>query len=257
MKTLFKKLALVLSMMCIIAFASPLCLYATSLDDLSQSNDSSNGSNQSDGDNAVKDYLQGYTPVTSENMQQANQLAGPVATAIGTVTGFIVIVVSAGIFLITALDLVYIGIPPLRSVLNSNYGAAAQGGGMAPMGGMGMGMAGGMQGSQSVKPRCLVSDEAVACVNMVAAQQQPQGGGMMGGGMMGGMMGGMQHQQAPAPTKSVILQYLKKRSFFLVIFAICTIILMSSIFTDCGINLAELLSKIINKLNGSISSVNV
>lgn len=272
MKTLFKKLALVLSVMCIIAFASPICLYATSLDDLSQTNGSSNDSSPSSEDgNAVSDYLQGYTPITDENMEQASQLAGPVATAIGTITGFIIIVVSAGIFLVTALDLVYIGIPFTRSFLNPNYGAAAQGGGMPPMGGMGMGMggmgmrgmgmgmAGGMQqGSQPMHNKCFVSDEAVACVNMVMAQQAPQGG-MMGGGMspMGGMMGGMQAQQAPVHTKSVILQYLKKRSVFLVIFAVCTVILMSSIFTDCGINLAALLNKVLTKLNGAIGNVNV
>ena len=267
MKTLFKRLALVLSVMCIIAFASPICLYATSLDDISQTKGSSNESNPSSSNgNAVSDYLQGYTPITEENMEQANQLAGPVATAIGTITGFVIIIVSAGIFFVTALDLVYIGIPFTRSYLNAGYGAAAQGGGMSPMGGMGMGMgmrgmgmAGGMpQGSQPVHTKCFVSDEAVACVNMVMAQQAPQGG-MMGGGMspMGGMMGGMPAQQPQVNTKSVILQYLKKRAVFLVIFAICTVILMSSIFTDCGINLAALLNKVLTRLNGAIGNVNV
>ena len=88
-------------------------------------------------------------------------------------------------------------------------------------------------------------------------------GGMMPGGMgMGSPMGGMgmgapMGGGQPAPTKSVILMYLKKRAFFLIIFAVASIVLMSSIFTDCGINLAALLTKIMNRLNGSISNVQV
>ena len=74
---------------------------------------------------------------------------------------------------------------------------------------------------------------------------------------MGGMgMGMPQQQAAPMPIKSVIFEYLKKRVFFLIIFAIATIILMSSIFTDCGINLAELITKIMNKVNGQITTFN-
>jgi hypothetical protein len=97
---------------------------------------------------------------------------------------------------------------------------------------------------------------------MAAPQPQMQGGtgGMMGGGMMGGgMMGGgmQQPQQQPMPTKSVIFEYLKKRSVFIIIFAVATVVLMSSIFTDCGLNLASLLTKIMTKFNSNISNINV
>ena len=212
MKTLFRRLSLVLCMMFIIAFTSPVCLYAaTNLDDISSTNDGSSTSN----DTAISDHLKGYTPVTSDNMNSANQLAGPIATAIGTLSGFVVIIISAAIFLVTSLDLAYIGVPFLRQYLNPAYASGGAQGGMG-MGGMGMGM---------------------------------------GGMGMGMPMGGQQQQ--PMKTKSVILEYLKKRIFFIVIFTVATIVLMSSIFTDCGINLAELLMKVMNKLNGSIQTVNV
>ena len=129
----------------------------------------------------------------------------------------------------------------------------------------GYGMQGGMQGGQQQEyglHRKWVSDEAIACVNLAQMQNsagQAQGGMPMGGmgmGMAGmGMQGGMQ-QQPQAPTKSVIFEYLKKRAFFMVVLAICMVVLMSSVFTDCGINLAELGIKVLNKFNGEISNVN-
>ena len=271
-----KRLVLVIATICFVFFASAIPSFAADLDDLGGSSHTTtqtqSGSSDSDG-NAVSDYLTGYTPVTSENMQKANEFAGPVATAIGTITGAILVVVSAGIFLVTALDLAYIGIPFLRKYLNPDYEMQTQAGGGAPMmsGGYGMrgGMMGGMMGGgmqqqpQSTGRHRLVSDEAVLAVSLAQPQQQAgspaMGGGMMGGMGMGGMMGGgmQQPQQQQMPTKSVAFTYLKKRMFFIIIFTVCTIILTSSVLTDCGINLAELLGKIITKLNGSISGISM
>lgn len=273
MKSGIKSMLLVLCMMCVIAFASPVCIYATDLDGLSSGSTTNNSDSVSHGssDNtSISDYLKGYNPVTQDNMEKAGTMASPVVNALGTLSGFIIMLVSAGIFVVTALDLAYIGLPFLRQTLNPSYGAGAQGG--SPMGGMGMGMGmrGGMGmgamggGAQAPVPgrRCWVSDEAVACVQM-AAQGQAQGGSPMGGGMgmMGGGMGmggmGMGAQAQPVPTKSVIMEYLKKRTFFLIVFAVATVLLMSSIFTDCGLNIAELGIRVMHKLNGSISNINV
>lgn len=290
MKSCIRKMALVLSMICIVAFASPLAIFAGNLDDLSSGsttqNNPNNGydssqSNQEDG--AIADYLHGYTPVTQDNMQKAGSMASPIVSALGTLSGFIVMITSAGIFVVTALDLCYIGLPFTRSILNPQMAGGAQGGGM-PMGGMGMGMRGGMMGgmgamgggAQGVMPeqglrRKWVSDEAVACVNLANMQNQqgagsPMGGmGGMGGMGMGGMgMGGMGGMGAmggapaqPAHTKSIILEYLKKRMFFIIVFTIATVILMSSLLTDCGLNLAELFSKVMSKFNGQIANVNI
>lgn len=273
MKSGFKGMLLVLCMMCVMAFASPVCIYATDLDGLSSGSSTNSSTSHGSSDNtSISDYLKEYNPVTQDNMDKAGTMASPIVNALGTLSGFIIMLVSAGIFVVTALDLAYIGIPFLRTTLNPNYNAGAQGG--SPMGGMGMGMGMrggmgmggmGMGGAQPAAPgrKCWVSDEAVACVQM-ASQGQAQGGspmgggmGMMGGGMgMGGMgMGGAQAQ--PMPTKSVILEYLKKRTFFLIIFAVATVLLMSSIFTDCGLNLAELGIRVMHKLNGSIQNINV
>lgn len=267
-----KQLMLVVAMICFVCFTSITPCFADTLDDLggNKNQSTTSDSGNSDNGNAVSDYLTGYTPVTDENMQMANELAGPLATAIGTLTGVILVIVSAGIFLVTALDLAYIGIPFLRKYLNTNYmaGGQAQAGGMPMAGGMmggRMGMMGGgmqPQGAPVGGGRCIVSDEAVAAVNLANPQAQaPAGGGMPMGGMgmgMGMMGGGMQPQQAqPMPTKSVALTYLKKRMFFIIIFTVCMVILMSSVLTDCGINLAELLSKVIQKLNGSMSGISM
>ena len=67
-------------------------------------------------------------------------------------------------------------------------------------------------------------------------------------------MGGAPQQTA---TKSVILEYLKKRTVFIVIFAVATVVLTSSALTGCGINLGELLLRIIDKFSGNIGTVNV
>lgn len=75
--------------------------------------------------------------------------------------------------------------------------------------------------------------------------------------MMGGMggMGGAQPQ--PQNTRSVISTYLKKRVVFLVVFAIALTLLLSSLFTDCGLNLAKLLYKIVTKFNETVGNANI
>ena len=262
-----KRLAFILTTIFFVCFISVIpCFAQNDLDNLGgKGHTTSQNQSSSEDNNAISDYLTGRSPVTSDNMEQANQLAGPIASAIGTLTGVIMIIVSAAIFFITACDLMYIGIPFLRTTLNPNYGMQAQGG--APMGGMGM--MGGMRGMGGMQPqqatsgrRVWVSDEAIAAVNLANPAPQQGGSPMMGGGMgMGmGMMGGMGAMQQPQQTmstKSVIFTYLKKRMFFIIIFTICSVILMSSLLTDCGINLASLLSKIISKFNGTISNVSV
>lgn len=258
MRKLISKLHLLIVVVMMLCLTTP--AFADDLDSLNGKNQSS--STQSDSHNgSVTDYLQGYTPVTDENMANASQYASPITNLLGTLTGFIVMLVSAGIFVVTALDLAYIGLPFTRNWLNPAQ-AQAQGG-MSPMGGMGM-MGGGMSQPQQSSQRRWVSDEAVACVALANPAQAQGGmspmGGMGGMGMMGGMggmspMGGSQPQQTS--TKSVITTYLKKRAFFIVIFAVATILLTSSIFTDCGLNLAELSFKIIDKFNSLISGVNV
>ena len=274
MKTLLKKLSL-LAIACCLFFNLPMAVYANDLDGLTESSSDNTGAEGSYGsyNSGLREYLHGYTPVTDENIKSASTVASPIVNVVGNLIGFIVIVVASFIMLITALDLLYIGVPPVRPHLNPNYasGGAQPMGGM-PMGGMGMGMRGGMMGgmgggaqAQPTGRHCWVSDEAIACTDLLGQQggAQPMGGGMpsmggmgMGMGMMGGGMMGAQPQPQMS-TKSVILTYFKKRVFFIVFFTIAMITLTSSIFTDCGINLAELVFKVMEKVNSAISGVSI
>lgn len=257
MKRVISKLPLImLLVMLMVSFTTT--VFAMDLDGLNsgqeqsstESSEQGSSSSSSNGD-ALTDYLKGYKPITDENMASASQYANPLTNILGTFTGFIVMLVSAGIFAVTALDLMYIGLPFTRSTLNPQ--PAGGGGGMGMMGG------GVPQAQKQGLRRRWISDEALACVSQA---EQPQGGGMspMGGMGMGiggmGMMSGEAPQQK-ASTKSVILAYLKKRTFFLVIFTLATILLTSSIFTDCGINLAQLSFKIIEKFNQMINGVQI
>lgn len=201
---------------------------------------------------SISDYMKGYNAVTKEDMAKADSMVSPIASLIGTAIGVINLLTVALMFLTTSLDLLYIAVPFTRNILCPGGGMQQAGGygGMGMRGGMGMGMAGGQQGGTGHK---WVSDEAVNALAMA----QPQGGGMAGGmgmGMAGGM--GMQGNQQ-AGGKSAILTYLKKRTVFLIVFAIATTILMSSLLLDCGINLAQLLYKIGEMLNSGISGVQI
>ena len=84
---------------------------------------------------------------------------------------------------------------------------------------------------------------------------------MMGGGMNPMMGGGMNmpgaSNQQPQSTKSVILTYFKKRTLFIVLFIVASIVLTSSLLTHSGINIAELLLKLLGKGNTMISTVEV
>lgn len=271
---------------CIFAFNGKVC-FAADLDTINQSNSSSqaqgsansgsNGSQDSSSSNAssgtgdssadsISDYMRNHNAVSSEDMQKAEKLTSPITKIIGNLIGIIMVLTTSLIFLVTALDLMYIAIPFTRSFLNpSGVQSGGVGGmGMGGMGGMHMGgMGGGAQGGSDPNAKKWVSDEAVAAL-MSSQGSQAQGGGMGGMGMGGmgmggmGMGGGMANpNQAPAGGKSVITAYFKKRAFFLVMFAIASVLLMSSIFMDCGLNLAELLHKVLNMFNSGISNVDI
>ena len=216
----------------------PVPVYAeTTLDDIS---DATAEEQANDNDNAVSDYLNDYTPITNDNMAKASTLASPLANFLGNLAGFILIVVDGSLVVVTALDLAYIGLPFTRETLTSK--------------------------------RQLVSDEAIAVVPKPTPQGMPgqppmMGGGMnpmMGGGMNPMMGGGMNPMGMPgAPnqqqqsTKSVILTYFKKRTIFIVLFIVASIVLTSSLLTHSGINIAELLLKLLGKGNTMISNVEV
>lgn len=238
--------------------------YCQDLDSINQGQQT--GDNSSAGDesyNNVSDALRGYNALDDESMAKANKLASPVVSIIGVCSGWVLLVTFAAIFLTTAFDLAYISVPFSRKWLNP-AGEVQQGGGAM---GMGMGAMGNMGGQAQQAPvgRKFVSDECLQAMQEAGAGQQAQGGGAMGGGMgmgmgMGGMgamggMGQMSQSQMPAGGKSVIMTYLKKRTFFMILFAVASTILMSSVLFDCGLNIAELLYKIISLFSDGLSNV--
>lgn len=156
--------------------------------------------------NAVADYLKGYTPITGEVMATASNVMSPLVSSMGTIAGCILVCVSAGIFLETALDLAYIALPFCRGWLNPAIAGESEHG----------------------LRRRYISDEALAATEVLSSSQigtvNPNNMGM---GITG--IAGVQSQpypnqgiQSPAnpgtSAKSVIFEYLKKRSFFLIVF---------------------------------------
>lgn len=212
-------------------------------------------------DKGVSDWLKNQKSMDPKHLEKASETMNPIVNLLGYVAGGIIVLTVAGVVVITALDLMYIAIPPIRNVLYK--GGAAGAGGMMGAGGMGMHgrfgmMGGGAQGGQQT--RQWVSDEAVACAALLGGGAQAQGAMGGGMGMMGGYggMGGMQamgaNQQQAQSTKSVIGMYFKKRLFFLILLALCIIVLTSSALMNCGVNLAQWILKIINMLNGKMSA---
>lgn len=210
-------------------------------------------------DKGVSEWLKDQRGVNSKQLESATQTMSPIINIIGYITGGIIILTVVGVVAITALDLLYIAVPPTRNFL---YKAGTDGtggftggfgaGGYGRMGGMSMGAGGAAQGSN--KPTQWVSDEAVACAAMLGGSAQSAQGGMMPGMGMGYGAMGAQQQQGQMKTKSVIAMYFKKRLFFLILLAVCIIVLTSSAIMNCGVNLAEWFLKIVNMLNGKMSA---
>lgn len=266
---------IILCLMCMLFMTTPIVL-CEDLDSLNNGSGNSQQEQQSSsgegtGDEAfdsISDYMRGYNAVDDEDMAKANKMTNPITNFVGTLIGIIILLTDAFIFVTTAVDLMYIGVPFMRKYLAPGAEAQAGGGAMGGMGGMGgMGMRGGMMGGMGgmgggaqASPRKLISDEALMAVQTAGAGAQAGGGAMGGMGMggmgmmggMGGMGGGAQQQQS---TGSVIGAYLKKRIFFLIVFAVATTLLMSSVFMDCGLNLAQLGYKVMDMLNSGLSNV--
>lgn len=254
-----KKMLLILSMMCMLLFGTT--VFCTDLDSINQGQQTTQGTTESQGTgdeayDSVSDMMRGYKAFDSEDMQKANEIVNPIRDIIGVGIGVILTVTVLLVFVTTALDILYIAVPMTRSLLYPGGEMANAGGGMGMgmgmRGGMSMGM-GGMQGGGTASTRKLISDEAINA--LASAGNQAAGG--TGMGMQGGMPGGYGGVGAQEKPKTPIAVYLRKRIFFLILFAIASTLLMSSLFLDCGLNIADLLYKIIDMLNGSLQNVQI
>lgn len=238
--SLFKKLlVIVMVVMCFVAPCSK-AVYAETLDDGISTTDSLSGGSISEDDIAVGEIIKNNRGMTSEQLSTASETLSPITDLFGYLVGGIISVVMAGIFVITALDIMYLSIPPVRGLLYTQ---------------------GGNTNGTVTPSRQWISDEALM-VSQAAGYSGGNSGANANGGMQGqyGMMGraGMQNnntqQQKQVSTKSVLSAYFMKRMFFLILLAICIIILTSSVLLGTGVNLARWGIKIIDMLNGYIPS---
>ncbi len=187
--------------------------------------------------------------VDGEAVEKANKYLEPVAKIVNVIFAFLLGAIFLGTFVITGADLLYISVPPVRSLLSPSVKQQSSGG---MMGGYGA------QQQQSSSGFRIISDEAVAAAQ--ALQGGPTGGmsggysglgvgglggGYSGGGFGGGFSGGTQE---PPKMKSVLLDYMKKRIFFLVLLGVAGILFSTTIFTDLGMKLGVWVMELLLKL---------
>lgn len=180
-------------------------------------------------DTGVSEFFTNYRAMSSEQLNTASSTLTPITNIIGYLMGGLIAFTSSALFLITVLDLLYIAVPPVRGMLYKDGGNG--------------------------KMSQFVSDEAVLCsTSMSGGSSHSMGSGYgMGGGY--GMSGGMPQHNSEGSTKSMITAYFKKRLFFMILFAICTVILTSSILLGTGVNIAQWIMKLIEILNNSIPAI--
>lgn len=221
--------------------------------------DSTDVINANSSDTEVVAGLFDMAGIDEEDIAAANTMLLPVAKLVNKAVAVILGLAILGMFLITAIDMLYMAIPPLRNLLDGQMsrgqGQGQQGGGM--MGGMGGrrgGMGGGMMGGGMMGGGMMgggmmggngmtgqgeeadmtgfthrwISDDALAAVR--EAQ-----GGMVGSqpGMMGGMGGGQPSE--PPKVKSILLLYFKKRLVFYVLFGVCVTVFSTTVLTNLGV----------------------
>lgn len=181
----------------------------------------------------------GDVALSDEDIANASEFVSPYVRIVNNVIAAVLACFSVIIGAVTILDLLYIGCPPIRGILMPQQ---SQSNGMSGMG-MGMRGMGGMQQDATLGSKVgrFVSDEAVAAV--AEATPTPTAGGMGIG--MGGF--GMQQAQ-PKKTKSLILSYVKKRSFALICFFACLVLFTSTVFTDLGLYIGQWIIDFVSSL---------
>lgn len=202
-------------------------------DNQSNNGGSSDGLKLEENDDAgISDMMRNQHPVTKDSMARAQNGVAPLVRMISGFISLILVLLSVWIFAQTAIDLVYLVVPFSRGALNPNM---ASGGAMGAMGagmGMGMGMGGGAQVSGNGGKKW-VSDEAEQALNEGQAGSVGAANGAMGMGM------GMAPQQNKP--KNVLGIYLKKRIGFMILFAICLIVLFCTVPLTIGTTTANTL----------------
>lgn len=216
------KKRLVMGMMGISSILNnPLSVLAGSLDGMGSGGTGSSSLNADDA--AIGDIIRNHRGTTAEQMAAASNTLSPFTNFCGTVVGGAIAIVFVGVFVITAADLLYIALPPLRSVLLKNR--QDEGSGLQ-----------------------LISDEAFSIV----ANGGNGGGSSSGGDMMGGGFGAQPQSSGSGKSSSKIVAYFKARFVFMIYLVIATMVLTSSVIMGTGVNLAEWGLKLLQSFNDFI-----
>lgn len=216
------KKRLVMGMMGISSILNnPLSVLAGNLDGMSSGSTGSSSLNADDA--AIGDIIRNHRGMTAEQMATASDALSPFTNFCGTVVGGAVAIIYAGVFVVTAADLLYISLPPLRPLLLKNQ-----------------------QGEGSKLQ--LISDEALSIV----ANGGNGGGSSSGGDMMGGGFGAQPQSSGSGKSSSKIVAYFKARFLFMIFLVITTMILTSSVIMGTGVNLAEWGLKLLQSFNDFI-----
>lgn len=216
------KKRLVMGMMGISSILNnPLSVLAGNLDGMESGG--TGGSSLNADDAAIGDIIRNHRGMTAEQMATASNALSPFTNFCGTVVGGAVAIIYAGVFVITAADLLYISLPPLRPLLLKNQ-----------------------QGEGSKLQ--LISDEALSIV----ANGGNGGGSSSGGDMMGGGFGAQPQSSGSGKSSSKIVAYFKARFVFMVFLVITTMVLTSSVIMGTGVNIAEWGLKLLQSFNDFI-----
>lgn len=216
------KKRLVMGMMGISSILNnPLSVLAGNLDGMESGGTGSSSLNADDA--AIGDIIRNHRGMTAEQMATASNALSPFTNFCGTVVGGAVALIYAGVFVITAADLLYISLPPLRPLLLKNQ-----------------------QGEGSKLQ--LISDEALSIV----ANGGNGGGSSSGGDMMGGGFGAQPQSSGSGKSCSKIVAYFKARSVFMTFLVITTMALTSSAIMGTGVNLAGWGLKLLQLFNDFI-----
>lgn len=216
------KKRLVMGMMGISSILNnPLSVLAGNLDGMESGGTGSSSLNADDA--AIGDIIRNHRGMTAEQMATASNALSPFTNFCGTVVGGAVALIYAGVFVITAADLLYISLPPLRPLLLKNQ-----------------------QGEGSKLQ--LISDEALSIV----ANGGNGGGSSSGGDMMGGGFGAQPQSSGSGKSSSKIVAYFKARFLFMIFLVITTMILTSSAIMGTGVNLAGWGLKLLQLFNDFI-----
>lgn len=216
------KKRLVMGMMGISSILNnPLSVLAGNLDGMESGGTGSSSLNADDA--AIGDIIRNHRGMTAEQMATASNALSPFTNFCGTVVGGAVALIYAGVFVITAADLLYISLPPLRPLLLKNQ-----------------------QGEGSKLQ--LISDEALSIV----ANGGNGGGSSSGGDMMGGGFGAQPQSSGSGKSSSKIVAYFKARSVFMTFLVITTMALTSSAIMGTGVNLAGWGLKLLQLFNDFI-----